>query len=616
MLIRLISSFTLALFVARAQEGAIDLNRWKVMAGDNPAWAAPDFDDQSWQATEAPQLYVTRAGIQTSGIRWYRTRLRLPAVLATQSLAIALPPLDEAYEVFVDGVRVGGIGSIDPSPVGHFDRHAAYPLPAQRSDTITIAIRRWAGKSNSNLVPLTSAGQIGGTKHPPRVGLAALLQAQEELHRLEGERSRSPRRATSWILLLLGLVAMVLYFEQRARREYLWLGLAMGSFGLFSHLGIVAVILDLPRRSLIPSLIVLGYIAAASWTSLFLKELAPRARWLMLCTWGISTLQAIWFFTYYYFDFERTEYITYEPAIILCAQALVAISLLLTKGQRRDGVVAVFLVLFTLVRFSGRFGLNLIDWQGYTFDLRDMALAAAALCCLAVLYLRFRDEQMEQRRQAQELAAGQRVQEFLLQSESTGTSLFEVEKAYLPALEVGGDFYQFMPRSDGSLMVVVGDVSGKGLEAAMMGARLLGALETLTDLAPGEVLSRLNQTLHRRSQGGFVTCCCALFAADGTVTIANAGHPAPYCDGLEVEVEAGLPLGIVDGMPYGESVLAGGRFCFVSDGVVEAENGQRELFGFDRTREISGKSAQEIAEAAKAWGQNDDITVVTVRRSA
>jgi serine phosphatase RsbU (regulator of sigma subunit) len=278
--------------------------------------------------------------------------------------------------------------------------------------------------------------------------------------------------------------------------------------------------------------------------------------------------------------------------------------------------VAVFLVLFTLVRFSGGFGASNFDWQGYTFDRRDMALTAAALCCLAVLYLRFRDEQKEQRRQAQELAAGQRVQEFLLQSESTGTSLFEVEKAYLPALEVGGDFYQLMPRSDGSLMVVVGDVSGKGLEAAMMGARLLGALETLTDLAPGEVLSRLNQTLHRRSQGGFVTCCCALFAADGSVTIANAGHPAPYCDGREVEVEAGLPLGIMDGMPYGESVLAGGRFSFVSDGVVEAENAHRELFGFDRTREISGKSAQEIAEVAKAWGQTDDISVVTVRSKA
>ena len=82
----------------------------------------------------------------------------------------------------------------------------------------------------------------------------------------------------------------------------------------------------------------------------------------------------------------------------------------------------------------------------------------------------------------------------------------------------------------------------------------------------------------------------------------------------ELEVATGLPLGIAPGVTYDESTASGSHFTFVSEGVVEAENAQRELFGFDRTREISGQSAQEIAEAARAWGQNDDITVVTVRR--
>jgi serine phosphatase RsbU (regulator of sigma subunit) len=81
-----------------------------------------------------------------------------------------------------------------------------------------------------------------------------------------------------------------------------------------------------------------------------------------------------------------------------------------------------------------------------------------------------------------------------------------------------------------------------------------------------------------------------------------------------VEVAAGLPLGVMREVAYEESVVPGERFTFVSDGVVEAEDAQRELFGFERTREISTKSAREIAEAAKTWGQNDDITVVTVRR--
>lgn len=84
--------------------------------------------------------------------------------------------------------------------------------------------------------------------------------------------------------------------------------------------------------------------------------------------------------------------------------------------------------------------------------------------------------------------------------------------------------------------------------------------------------------------------------------------------GGSLAVEAGLPLGVVDGIEYSETGLSGERFTFVSDGVVEAANADGELFGFERTQAMSGQSTQQIADAAKAWGQNDDITVVTVRR--
>jgi serine phosphatase RsbU (regulator of sigma subunit) len=101
---------------------------------------------------------------------------------------------------------------------------------------------------------------------------------------------------------------------------------------------------------------------------------------------------------------------------------------------------------------------------------------------------------------------------------------------------------------------------------------------------------------------------------DGQLTVANAGHPSPYVDGREAEVEAGLPLGIVADATYEEAVSQGSIITVVSDGVVEAENAQRELFGFERTLAMSKISAHEIADAAKAWGQTDDITVVTVRK--
>ena len=110
--------------------------------------------------------------------------------------------------------------------------------------------------------------------------------------------------------------------------------------------------------------------------------------------------------------------------------------------------------------------------------------------------------------------------------------------------------------------------------------------------------------------------CSVVFEASGNATIANAGHCPVYRDGKEIEMQPNLPLGLVPESAFDEVTAPAGRFVLLSDGVVEAENTQRELFGFDRTCDLSTQPAQTIAEAARAWGQNDDITVVTVERAA
>jgi len=99
--------------------------------------------------------------------------------------------------------------------------------------------------------------------------------------------------------------------------------------------------------------------------------------------------------------------------------------------------------------------------------------------------------------------------------------------------------------------------------------------------------------------------------------MANAGHLSPYRGGVEIELDSGLPLGLAADVVYGETVIelaAGDRLTLLSDGVVEAMNAEHELYGFERTREISEQSAHAIAVAAQAFGQEDDITVVTVER--
>ena len=142
----------------------------------------------------------------------------------------------------------------------------------------------------------------------------------------------------------------------------------------------------------------------------------------------------------------------------------------------------------------------------------------------------------------------------------------------------------------------------------------IGILSATNSSSPGAILAALNEGLLGHTGGGLVTCCCARFDPGAGVAIANAGHPPPYCDGQEIDVEAGLPLGVAAGVSYDKFDANGSNFSFVSDGVVEAAGPDGELFGFERTRKISGKPATEIAAAAKAWGQ-DDITVVTVGRS-
>ena len=188
----------------------------------------------------------------------------------------------------------------------------------------------------------------------------------------------------------------------------------------------------------------------------------------------------------------------------------------------------------------------------------------------------------------------------------------------MPASEVGGDFFQVLPADDGSLLIVVGDVSGKGLKAAMTVSAIVGALRNEKERQPGKVLRNLNRVL-LGEVSGFATCAAVLISADGGMTLANAGHPSPYCNGKEVATPNGLPLGIVADCSYEEThymLAPGDRLTFLSDGVVEAANEDRELYGFERAAALTTRPAAEIADAAQRWGQEDDITVVSVTRTA
>jgi serine phosphatase RsbU (regulator of sigma subunit) len=265
-----------------------------------------------------------------------------------------------------------------------------------------------------------------------------------------------------------------------------------------------------------------------------------------------------------------------------------------------------------------------LRWGGLEFDVRPMAWLLFAIVMLIAMTFRLRRIQDRNRLVEQEMAAARSVQQILIPDRLPSIPGLRIESAYLPAQEVGGDFFQILPIPNApegpSAFIVLGDVSGKGLKAALTVSLIVGTLRASASRCsgPAQLLSEVNRALIGRSEG-FATCLVLMAEPAGKFTVANAGHPNPYINGVEIETEPNLPLGLDAGVHYAEIALQLGpdQLCtLVTDGVIEATSSKGELYGFERTLAISKKPANTIAEAAREFGQQDDITVLTLSQAA
>jgi serine phosphatase RsbU (regulator of sigma subunit)/anti-sigma regulatory factor (Ser/Thr protein kinase) len=243
---------------------------------------------------------------------------------------------------------------------------------------------------------------------------------------------------------------------------------------------------------------------------------------------------------------------------------------------------------------------------------------------------------MEERaRIEQEMLTAQHIQQSLLPKEVPMLPDWQFTPYYKPAKEVGGDFYDFLVFGNGQLGIIIGDVSGKGVPAALVMAMTCTMLRTVAQetTSPGDVLARVNDLLAVHvPPGTFVTCFYGLLdIQSGHLRFANAGHDLPYRQlGTQVsELRAtGMPLGLMPEMHYEEiavTLAADESVLFYSDGLVEAHNRQREMFGFPRLMEILSKHPgdttiiasllNELATFTGAeWEQEDDVTLVRLQR--
>jgi serine phosphatase RsbU (regulator of sigma subunit) len=243
------------------------------------------------------------------------------------------------------------------------------------------------------------------------------------------------------------------------------------------------------------------------------------------------------------------------------------------------------------------------------------------LAVFFILILRFTRTRSQEERFAGEVQAARSVQQYLIPEHLPNTPGLIIERVYRPAREVGGDFFQVLPNlDDGSVLIVVGDVAGHGMEAGMLATLIVGAIRTAAEFTsdPGNILSLLNKRMQGR---GLATCLAMRVEKDGNATLANAGHLPPYLNGNELEMEGALPLGAVAGISFPVvpfKLVEGDTLLLMTDGVAEAQNAAGQLFGFERIEEMvrTGAAASALASAAQAFGQEDDITVLTVRSVA
>ena len=615
---------------------------WKFQVGDNPAWAEPGFDDSPWeevslasgQARTDPTFggsvyipgWTAKGHPGYYGYAWYR--LRLTVAEPTQGLALEMPlDYDDAYQVFVNGVRVGQAGRFSSNGVSAtFSRLHVFVLPAAApGGRMLIAVRMYMRPDTALTYP-----EVGGMHEAPVLGLEEALRGVPRAASNVLLRIALFDIPTLLVCIFVALIAIGFFVLDRAEGAYLWLAAATAALGLLSALDFAMFASNLaidPAMLLDTALLLpLSYLFwFFFWTSWFRLEREGLLRKLACGGACIMALLALALSSPVYGALVPVKAVFVLRPLQNAVYTAFGLLLLWVayRGIRRYGAEGwlalgpIALLSISLFRYqlqSAGVPVNYF-FSGVRITLYDITAVISLLATSILLLRRFRVGQRERERVAGEFKAAHTLQSLVLSGEQVETRQFKVDTAYQPAQEVGGDFFQVLSAPAGGLLVVVGDVSGKGLRAAMTVSTIIGALRREDSRRPGTVLKELNRVLTGQSDEGFTTCVCALIEADGKVTLANAGHIPPYCNGAEIPVYGGLPLGLDIGLDYVEMhsrIIPGDQLTFVSDGVVEARDTNGALFGFERTREISSRSANAIVAAAKEFGQEDDITVLTV----
>jgi len=623
---------------------------WQFHTGDDMAWANPAFDDSGWEQLTADKPWGEQGHPNNGGYGWYRRLIEYKAGGGkAPDLAVYFPSVQDAYEVYWNGVLVGRFGKLPPHPFYYNYYHGAPAMPFLLGPARSgeLAVRIWKSPPVTDGTPFQ-----GGFVATPVLGNAEAIARYKSSLEYEWLRSSQFAFALNSLYALAALLAFLVWLRDRKQALLFWMTWYCFAFPVifldfFTHFPITRDV------QLIVFQPVMGIRDVSLWFLLLillrLDENPGMARWVRRLAW--------------------IQFLLTSMDAPVCIVTLSGVQGWWRPAQRADVILTIFytliealplvLIVYAVAR---RRGLDPVRWlvaglafvtemnqavwiaseqgRGIThstladkinaplFDVFgsavNMQTLANTLLLFAMIYAVYRYTTEERRKQAtlrRELENARAVQQVLIPETIPEVRGFAIESFYKPAGEVGGDFFQILPTANGGVLAVIGDVSGKGMPAAMTVSLLVGTVRTLAHYteSPAAILTAMNVRMLGRSKGGFTTCLVLRADADGALTVANAGHIAPYIAGRELPLENGLPLGLSEGATYSESKFKleqEEQLTLLTDGVVEAREKTGALFGFERTQAIATESAHQIAKTAEQFGQDDDITVLTLTRRA
>jgi hypothetical protein len=609
---------------------------WRFQIGDDSRWADPAYDDSSWPTVTLGKTLSDQGFDTYAGYAWYRMRLQpeqlhLGGVVGSAPLHLLVTSHAVGQlAVYINGVEVGHSRGMTETPKMYESPPFDVTISQVSSGApIVVAVRSWAAPGvpiSHGLLDKVEAGTQEDVAD--RLMLAISRKWDQEV---------IAELILTFLFLGVAMLGIILYMAQRHHSEYLWLALMCFSVTLTGAVELAHWL------ALIPTEV---FDVLNLWTGRIFMAVTLE---FVLRFAGTERRQMVRYFQGFVLAFpvlsllglqQVYQVLSISAEIAFCALVCILLLRSWRKGFREAGILLVpfFLAatadsidsvldyMVTKRWISEGFAFHKFHVGPIEFGVGLLTYGVFLSSLIAVILYRFVRVSQEEQRSTAEIAAARSVQAMLIPTQLPSNSYFMLESAYVPANGVGGDFFQVLPVEDGSILIVVGDVSGKGLQAAMNASTLVGAFRNELSHDPATILNHLNHVMFGSGSGldtvmakdsvaTFATCLCARIYRDGKMEIANAGHLSPYRDGREIELPPGLPLGVIPGMTYEKTTFQldqGVRLIFLSDGVVEATNGDGELFGFERTQQVSNEPARYIAQTAKRFGQNDDITVISV----